>query len=220
MNKLSALIATVVLAFTSFTVVAKEPVNIYIVKQQLIQYHDSGEYNNDIKLAIEGAINYLEQRVLKQDFQGKKPAIVLDIDETSLSNFSTLKLLNFGGLIDEFRQYEDKGADTVIEPTLKLYQFAIDHDIDVIFISGRLEFERAITIKNLKAAGFDNWKQLILRANNAKKTSASEYKSAIRKQLIDQGYDILLNVGDQQSDLTGGYADKTIKLPNPFYFIP
>ncbi len=30
----------------------------------------------------------------------------------------------------------------------------------------------------------------------------------------------LLNVGDQDSDLEGGYARNRVKLPNPFYFIP
>ena len=33
-------------------------------------------------------------------------------------------------------------------------------------------------------------------------------------------YDIVLNVGDQWSDLQGGYADKTLKLPNPTYYLP
>ena len=33
------------------------------------------------------------------------------------------------------------------------------------------------------------------------------------------GYRIIANVGDQESDLTGGGADRSFKLPNPFYFI-
>ena len=33
------------------------------------------------------------------------------------------------------------------------------------------------------------------------------------------GYDIVANVGDQQSDLDGGHADGDFKLPDPFYFI-
>jgi hypothetical protein len=28
------------------------------------------------------------------------------------------------------------------------------------------------------------------------------------------------NVGDQQSDLDGGFAEKAFRVPNPFYFIP
>ncbi|MGB6550988.1 MAG: HAD family acid phosphatase [Xanthobacteraceae bacterium] len=30
---------------------------------------------------------------------------------------------------------------------------------------------------------------------------------------------MIANVGDQESDLSGGYAEKTFKLPNPFYYI-
>ena len=30
----------------------------------------------------------------------------------------------------------------------------------------------------------------------------------------------MLNVGDQFSDLQGGYADKALKLPNPTYYLP
>jgi acid phosphatase len=28
-----------------------------------------------------------------------------------------------------------------------------------------------------------------------------------------------VNIGDQESDLDGGHADRDFKLPNPFYFI-
>jgi hypothetical protein len=30
---------------------------------------------------------------------------------------------------------------------------------------------------------------------------------------------IIANLGDQFSDLAGGYAERTFKLPNPFYSI-
>ena len=42
----------------------------------------------------------------------------------------------------------------------------------------------------------------------------------MRKEITQQGYDIVFSIGDQQSDLVGGYSDKTYKLPNPYYFIP
>ena len=35
-----------------------------------------------------------------------------------------------------------------------------------------------------------------------------------------RGFRIVANFGDQFSDLKGGYADKTFKLPNPTYFLP
>ena len=47
-----------------------------------------------------------------------------------------------------------------------------------------------------------------------------EFKAGTRKHLEDTGYDIALNVGDQWSDLQGGSADHTVKLPNPTYYLP
>jgi hypothetical protein len=46
-----------------------------------------------------------------------------------------------------------------------------------------------------------------------------QYKSGTRKHIESLGYDIVANFGDQYSDLDGGYADKTFKLPNPTYFV-
>jgi hypothetical protein len=46
------------------------------------------------------------------------------------------------------------------------------------------------------------------------------YKSGVRAHLEDLGWDIVGNFGDQFSDLEGGFADKTFKLPNPNYFLP
>jgi hypothetical protein len=30
----------------------------------------------------------------------------------------------------------------------------------------------------------------------------------------------VVNIGDQFSDLAGGFAERVFKLPNPYYFIP
>ena len=46
------------------------------------------------------------------------------------------------------------------------------------------------------------------------------YKTATRAHIESLGYDIVANFGDQFSDLKGGYADKTFKMPNPNYFLP
>ena len=47
-----------------------------------------------------------------------------------------------------------------------------------------------------------------------------EYKTATRAHIESLGYVIAASFGDQQSDLTGGYAARTFKLPNPNYFLP
>jgi hypothetical protein len=71
----------------------------------------------------------------------------------------------------------------------------------------------------LQKEGFKNWDEMILRDGKYRKSTAIEYKTAMRKQIEAKGYDIILNIGDQDSDLAGGYADKAYKLPNPYYYI-
>jgi hypothetical protein len=44
--------------------------------------------------------------------------------------------------------------------------------------------------------------------------------SARREEIEDKGYKIIANMCDQQSVLDGGFAEKTFRAPNPFYFIP
>jgi predicted secreted acid phosphatase len=47
-----------------------------------------------------------------------------------------------------------------------------------------------------------------------------QYKSGTRAYIESLGYDIVANFGDQFSDLLGGFADKTFKMPNPNYYLP
>ncbi len=47
-----------------------------------------------------------------------------------------------------------------------------------------------------------------------------QYKSGTRAYIESLGYDIVANFGDQFSDLIGGFADKTFKMPNPNYYLP
>ncbi len=46
------------------------------------------------------------------------------------------------------------------------------------------------------------------------------YKSGTRAYIESLGYDIVASFGDQFSDLKGGYADRTFKMPNPNYYLP
>ena len=47
-----------------------------------------------------------------------------------------------------------------------------------------------------------------------------QYKSGTRAYIESQGYEIVADLGDQFSDLQGGFADKTFKMPNPNYYLP
>ena len=47
-----------------------------------------------------------------------------------------------------------------------------------------------------------------------------QYKSGTRAYIESKGYDIVADIGDQFSDLLGGFSDKTFKMPNPNYYLP
>lgn len=211
-----AFCASLVLA--SFSCLAVEPTNLHVALQQLKQYHDAGTYDKDVTRVNHTALRYLKARIAQATFHGK-PAIVLDIDETSLSNYQNMEQQRFGGTMAQINQDIEKGVDPVIASTLKLYNYAKAHGVAVIFLTGRKEEQRTITEVNLKNAGYSNWDKLILRDGEHRSDSAFTYKTTTRKALTNEGYDIILNIGDQQSDLVGGYADKAFKLPNPYYYI-
>ncbi|WUV09249.1 hypothetical protein OG738_02700 [Amycolatopsis sp. NBC_01488] len=51
-------------------------------------------------------------------------------------------------------------------------------------------------------------------------TSTTRPRSPTRAHIEATGAKIVLNVGDQFSDLEGGYALHPTKLPNPMYYLP
>lgn len=194
-------------------------------KRQVIAYVESGRYEAEIAAVAEQARSYLESRAQR----GGKLAIVVDIDETALSNLPSLRANDWGLIIpgpcDLPRGPCGLGAwiqmakADPIKPVLALTRLARDRGVAVFFLTGRLERRRSATEANLKAAGYE-WTALILKPDDLPTKSAADFKAPERKKLVDQGYTIILNIGDQMSDLDGGFAERTYKLPNPFYFLP
>jgi acid phosphatase len=194
-------------------------------KRQASEYVSSGRYDADIAEAIAQARSYLTARVAR----GGKPAIVLDIDETSLSNLPALRA-NYGFIVAGpcgdlprgpcgFLAWILLARAEPIRPVLELTRQAREQGVAVFFLTGRPERVRAATEANLKAAGYE-WTGVLLKPDTLNTPSAVDFKAAERKKLVEQGYVIVVNVGDQMSDLDGGFAERTYKLPNPFYFVP
>ena len=93
--------------------------------------------------------------------------------------------------------------------------------MSVFFITGRPESQRAVTERNLAEQGYANWQKLILRPASAASETTTAYKSSMRALIVEDGYKIVLNVGDQWSDLKGApTAEYSVKYPDPFYLIP
>ena len=199
--------------------------NLGAAKRQVNAYVDSGGYEADIAAVADQARAYLESRVR----DGGKLAIVLDVDETALSNLPSLRANDYGFIIPGpcdlpsgpcgLGAWIRMAQADAIKPVLALARLARERGVAVFFLTGRPERARAPTERNLRTAGYE-WTALILKPDALTTKSAAEFKAPERKKLVDQGYTIIVNIGDQMSDLEGGFAERTYKLPNPFYFVP
>ena len=95
---------------------AKEPENLHTLKQEVIFYHDSGEYDFDQEAVAQRARDYLDMRI-NQDRNNQKLAVDFDIDETALSNYQHMLKLNFGMIPQLVAEDVEKAQDPAIEDT-------------------------------------------------------------------------------------------------------
>ena len=202
---------------------AEEIYNHDLLINELKKYHDCtcacGCYAHDLDGQANHAIAFLDQRAPRRQ-PNEKLAVVLDIDETSLSNYQEMQSRNFVFDPKDFDAWVNTAAAPAIPGTLRLDKEAQRLGVDVFFITGRAESERTATENDLRAQGYI-WKQLTLRPDSTRSETTIAYKSGARAQIAAQGYKIVLNVGDQWSDLRGEpEAEFNVKYPNPYYLIP
>lgn len=193
-----------------------EPENHTIVVERLIRYHDSGEYDREIREVANDARDYLDVRV-RHASKDEKLAAVFDIDETSLSNWEVMNGCGFCSYPTQLKLYPNAQGSAII-PTLELFNHAKKMGVAVFFVTGRQNAQREATIKNLTDVGYSGWADLVMQPDGNKKP-AREFKSIDRQLIEEKGYHIVLNIGDQASDLAGCCEERIFKLPNPFYLI-
>jgi acid phosphatase len=198
--------------------------NLGTLKAELRQYHECtcacGCYARDLDHQADQAIAFLRIRAANRRPQ-EKLALVLDIDETALSNYEEMIKADFTFDSAVFDAWVNSAKAPAIAGTLRLYQVAQRLGVNIFFITGRPEAERAATERNLRQQGFQNWQQLFLRSPVQASQPIAVYKSSERASIVAQGYKIVLNVGDQWSDNEGKPRPEFfVKYPNPYYFIP
>lgn len=217
MRKYVFLFTCLFLALT--TAYATPPTNLACAKNSIIHYYESDEYTTDVNKVIQDAEAYLLKRVEanKKLPHPKKLAMILDIDDTSLNNFNVNLADDFSSKPEYIYQRYLKANSPAISGTLRLYNEALKNSVAIFFISFRPDSVRSYTIKNLHNVGYYGWKELYLPNADEIKQPSSIYKTKIRKMITQAGYEIILNIGDQNSDFEGGYAEHTDKIPNAMY---
>jgi predicted secreted acid phosphatase len=167
-----------------------------------------------------------------------KPAILFDIDDTTLNTYSYEIYSNFVYNPTSNAAFVNAGSADVfpaVPGMVDLEQKALAEGYTVFFLTGRPSVtgndQKPATLANLRAAGYTvNDDQVYLKdasgatepwlSTCAPTCTTTQYKSLTREHIESLGYDIAANFGDQFSDLNGGFADKVVKMPNPMYFLP
>jgi acid phosphatase len=198
---------------------------LYEAQRQVEEYIRSGRYDADFGRVVDSARAWLDTRAPT----ATRPAIVLDIDETSLSNWTAYRLNGWGRVVNGpcdlekgpcgLRAWQGLGRSPALAPTLALARHARDLGVAVFFISGRPAALREATVRNLREQGYEPT-GVVVYPEGASFTSAVDFKAPERRRLSEEGYTIILSMGDQDSDLQVGYAERTFKLPNPVYCLP
>lgn len=218
--------------------VGREPANIGQVKLDVEEYYggyrDAGGHNHhsensrwakDTWAALDSAKRYLASQLVNQV---RRPAIVLDVDDTSETTYGWEADNDFGYDPVEAEKAIDNGEFDPIKPTVALADFAAQRGVKVYFLTGRPEHQRAATLRNLAGHGYSSPAGAFLKPEDTPpdylpcglECDTVQYKSGTRAHIESLGNTIVLNVGDQFSDLTGGHAMKSVKVPNPMYYLP
>ena len=186
--------------------------------EQIRAYHDSGAYTKALTKTYTNATKFVRGQ-LAADKPPKKPAVVLDIDETAMSNYACMDKEDFD-LITGLAACVARGESVAIASALKFYKLMRAKKVSVFFVTGAPEGLCDSRKTNLAAQGFTGKLAVTCRPSDDKNESLVPFKSGARKAIKKRGFTILANVGDQQSDLKGGFARKTFKLVNDIYFTP
>ncbi|MCD7465638.1 hypothetical protein HAX54_001654 [Datura stramonium] len=186
------------------------------------KYMTCGQYLSDLEAVSYNSLQFAKSLKL-DDGDGGKDVWIFDIDETLLSNAPFFAAYGWGSEPYEeetWIEWQEEGLQPALPASLNLYKELQQLGFNLILLSGRYEYQRNSTDKNLQLMGYTNWGKLILRDPSEADTPATIYKSQKRKELEDEGYKIWGSSGDQWSDLMGfSLAKRSFKLPNLMYYV-
>ena len=166
---------------------------------------------------------------------GAKKAIVLDSDDTTLWTYDmedNAMHFNFDPVLQN-DPWVQQGLFPATPGMVDFVAAVVAKGYTVFGLTGRSAGQKDATLANLAKVGYrgftpqhfftkwaDGQQPSYVTCATAKCTTV-EFKANTRKHIErDLGYDVVLNVGDQFSDLQGGYTDTNLKLPNPTYYLP
>jgi predicted secreted acid phosphatase len=143
----------------------------------------------DVKAAMQESRPYARERVALKTVD-EKLAVNFDIDNTVIATY-----------------YDGGGA---IPKMLKFARLLDKLGVALVFNSGRLDNQQERTVKQLTRAGFPV-AEVCLRN---KGETLPVGKQRCRDGFIDEGYTLIANVGNNDTDFVGDGYERAFRLPN------
>jgi predicted secreted acid phosphatase len=175
-------------------------------------------------------------------------AILLDVDDTTLATYNYEIASNWAYNPTTNATFVTGQLFPAVPGMVDLATTAEREGYAIFYLTGRPQAQEAATLGNLTAdlvgvdanypkptalndgedglftkppvADYPDYLKTACAGDTNGSCTTIHYKSATRAHIESLGYDIVANFGDQYSDLDGGYADKTFKVPNPSYYLP
>jgi predicted secreted acid phosphatase len=175
-------------------------------------------------------------------------AIVLDVDDTTLATWNYELFSNWAYNPTTNGTFVTEQRFPAVPGMVDLVKTAEREGYAIFFLTGRPAAQEQATLGNLTADGvgvdagypkptplsngedglftkppvanYPAYLKTACAGDPNGSCTTLHYKSATRAHIESLGYEIVANFGDQFSDLNGGHADRTFKVPNPNYYLP
>ncbi|MEU4219152.1 HAD family acid phosphatase [Actinoplanes sp. NPDC026623] len=209
------------------------------------QFAADGNYAKEASHVAAAGTRYLDHL----RYRGKATkAILLDVDDTSLATWNYEIASNWAFNPTTNAAYVLGQQFPAVPGMVRMATRAEREGYAVFYLTGRGTAQEEATLGNLTADGvgvdagfpkpttlgngedglftkpdvtaYPDYLKTACADDPGGKCTTIHYKSATRAHIESLGYNIVANFGDQYSDLKGGHADRTFKLPNPNYFLP
>ncbi len=192
----------------------EKPLNLTDARSEVKEFYESGRYDEELDEVIKNALEQFEKVEFKEN-----SVVIFDVDETVLNNYGLAELMGFGYVYEMNKKWNAEMKAPAIPQVKELYEYLLVRGAKIIFLTGRNIPEYEVTYKNLKQEGYEVFDTLITQREYEYELSAQEFKSSKRKELTEEGYEVIGIVGDQWSDLKGEYHGIQVKIPNYLYLI-
>lgn len=206
---------------------------------------EDGNYSREARSVAAAGLRWLAAP--HHHAQGKK-AVVLDVDDTALLTWNYEIASNWTFDPVTSAKYVTGQRFPPVFGMVDLARNAVQEGYAIFFITGRPASQEAATRGNLLSDGigvdagyptpttlpngedglftkpavadYPDYLETACATDPNGSCTTTHYKSATRAHIESLGYDIVADFGDQHSDLAGGHADGTFKMPNPNYYLP